>query len=183
MKHGVLTKRPTLVDNTMPANAEQAALQKRQADMFGKAVVMQNTDGSGETAVGYDPVSGQIKVYKDGAWVVPGAASGSAAEAVTSILGRLSSLEEGASSLGTSGYKTYGDGFTLQWGYSNAAGDHTITFPVAFTAVYGVFTQAVDAVAAGWGHVPQVHDVTTTNFVGPGYSGDLTYYWWAIGKV
>ncbi|OFZ67378.1 MAG: hypothetical protein A2V79_09205 [Betaproteobacteria bacterium RBG_16_56_24] len=94
----------------------------------------------------------------------------------------------GAQSIGTSGYAKIGE-LLVQWGQATssgtAIGNTTVTFPIAFSAIYAAFG---DRISAGYGGQAAPASLSTsgaTFTASTGSSGEsgILVYWLAIGKI
>jgi len=94
-------------------------------------------------------------------------------------------LTLGTSSISTSGYSRLPNGLLLQWGtvFVNQDSSASVTFPVAFTALYNISITAQTTLNTTTQGIDGVASQSTTGFtLNHGQDGNITFYWLAIGR-
>ena len=86
-------------------------------------------------------------------------------------------------SAGANGYQKFSNGIVLQWGYNTASNTtKTITFPIAFGAVYAVILSATSTLTTEVFFISK--DVTVTSFNARNPNPvEIGFYWLAIGYI
>jgi len=70
MSEVVYTTRPAVVDKGVTTRDISLQAYHRTVSMLiGLAIEVQNTDGSGKTAIGFNPATNKLARYTDGGWV------------------------------------------------------------------------------------------------------------------
>ncbi len=94
-------------------------------------------------------------------------------------------LTLGTSSISTSGYSRLPNGLLLQWGtvFVNQDSSASVTFPVAFAALYNISITAQSSLSTAGAGLDGVSSQSTTGFtLNHGQDGNITFYWLAIGR-